>query len=121
MNARMSREMETMMDFMQTEVIRVISCAINERIMPEIQNKEENSPLNQHGVEPCASANVNGTGNVWKSANTKLTKQDSRSACDLRDHTDFTPYTFQMLIPFKGHSLNLYTRLFSITANSVNS
>ena len=28
-----------------------------------------------------------------KNANTKFTKKDSRSACDLRKHTDFTPCT----------------------------
>ena len=93
MNARMSREMETMMDFMQTEISRAISCAISERIIPEIQNMLENLPSNQHGVELCASAIENGTGNVWKHAKTKLAKKDSRSACDLRDHADFTPYT----------------------------
>ena len=41
-NARMSREMETMMDFMQTQIRRAISCAISERTIPEIQNMVEN-------------------------------------------------------------------------------
>ena len=36
MNARISQEMETMMDFMQTQISRAISCAISERIIPEI-------------------------------------------------------------------------------------
>ena len=93
MNARMSREMETMMDFMQNQISRAINCAISERIIPEIQNMVENLPLNQHGVEPSTSFNENGTGNMWKNTNEKITKKDSRSACDLRDHTDFTPYT----------------------------
>ena len=52
----------------------------------------ENLPLSQHGVEPCTSTNEDGIGNVWKNANTRLTKKDSRSACDLRDHTDPVPY-----------------------------
>ena len=93
MNARMSREMETMMDFMQNQISRTINCAISERIIPEIQNMVEKLPLNQHGGELCTSLNENGTGNVWKNTNVKITKKDSRSACDLRDHTDFTPYT----------------------------
>ena len=38
MNARMSREMESMMDFMQTQISRAINSAISERIIPEIQN-----------------------------------------------------------------------------------
>ena len=56
MNARMSREMETMMNCMQTQISRAISCAISERIMPELQNMVENLPLNHHGVEPCTSS-----------------------------------------------------------------
>ena len=42
MNARMSPEMETMMDFMQTQISRAFSSAIRERIIPEIQNMVEN-------------------------------------------------------------------------------
>ena len=92
MNARMSREMEAMMDLMQSQISRAISSAIRERIIPEIQNMVENLPLSQHGVEPCTSTNEDGIGNVWKNANTKFTKKDSRSACDLRDHMDNVPY-----------------------------
>ena len=93
MDARMSREMETMMNFMQTQIGRAINSAISERIIPEIQSIMENPPLAQQGIEPRPSLNEDGIGNVWK--NTKLTKKDSRSACDLRDHTDTTPYTFE--------------------------
>ena len=41
MNARMSPDMETMMDFMQSQISRAISGAIRERIIPEIQNMVE--------------------------------------------------------------------------------
>ena len=92
MNARMSREMEAMMDLMQSQISRAISSAMSERVIPEIQNMVENLPLSQHGVEPCTSTNEDGIGNVWKNANTKFTKKDSRSACALRDHTDNVPY-----------------------------
>ena len=50
-NARMSREMDTMMDFMQTQISRALSCAISERITPEMQNMVENLPSNHDGVE----------------------------------------------------------------------
>ena len=50
MNARMSREMESMTDFMQTQISRAISCAISDRILLETQNIVKNLPLNQHGV-----------------------------------------------------------------------
>ena len=93
MNARMSRAMEAMMDLMQSQISRAISSAISERIIPEIQNMVENLPLSQHGVELCTFSNEDGIGNVWKNSNTKFTKMDSRSACDLRDHMDNVPYT----------------------------
>ena len=91
-NARMSREMETMMDLMQTQITRAISSAISERIIPEIQNMVENLPLGQHGVEPGMSLNEDGVRSAWESTNTRLTKKDSRSACDLRVHSDVSPY-----------------------------
>ena len=75
MNARMSREMENMMDFMQTQISRAISCAISQRIIPEIQIMVESLPLNQHGVEPCAPTNEDRIGNMWKNANTKLKRR----------------------------------------------
>ena len=90
MNARMSREMESMIDFMQTQISRAINSAISERIIPEIQNMMGNPTLVQQGVQPSSSLNEDEIGNIWK--NTKLTKKDSRSACDLRDHTDTIPY-----------------------------
>ena len=55
MNARMSREMETMTDLMHTQISRAFSSAISERIIPELQNMVEKLPLSQHGVEPCTS------------------------------------------------------------------
>ena len=92
MNARMSREMEAMMDLIQSQLSRAISSAIIERIIPQIQNMVENLPLSQHGVEPCTSTNKDGIVNVWKNANARLTKKDSRSACDLRVQPDHVPY-----------------------------
>ena len=85
----MSREKKTMMDLMQTQISRANNSAISERIIPAIQKMMENSPLIQHGIEPRASLSEDGFGNVGK--NTNLTKKDSRSAFDLKDHTDTTP------------------------------
>ena len=92
MNARMSREMEAMMDLMQSQITRAISSAISERIIPEIQNMVEILPLSQHGVEPGKSLNEDGVRSAWENTNTRLTKKDSRSACDLREHSDVSPY-----------------------------
>ena len=92
MNARMSREMEAMMDLMQSQITRAISSAISERVIPEIQNMVENLPLGQHGVEPGTSLNENGIRSAWENTNIRLTKKDSRSACDLRERSDVSPY-----------------------------
>ena len=92
MNARMSREMEAMMELMQSQITRAISSAISERVIPEIQNMVENLPLGQHGVEPGTSLNEDGTRSAWENTNTRMTKKDSRSACDLREHPDVSPY-----------------------------
>ena len=97
MNARMSREMESMMDFMQTQISRAINSVISERIIPEIQSMMGNSVLAQHGIEPNSSPNEDGIRGTWK--NTKLTKKDSRSACDLRDHADTSPYSCEKRYP----------------------
>ena len=94
MNARMPREMETTVDLMHTQIGKAISSPISQRIIPEIQNMVEKLPLSQHGVEPCTSTNEDAIRNVWKNANTKLTKKDSRSGCDLRDHAGNVPYTY---------------------------
>ena len=86
------------MDLMHSQISRAISSAISERINREIQNMEQNLSLSQHGDEPCRSTNEDGIRNVWKNANTKLTKKDSRSACYLRDHTDIVPYRMQFSV-----------------------
>ena len=54
-----------------------------------------NLPLNRNGHEPCTFLNENGIGNAWKNKNTKFTKKDSRSVCELREAPDFTPYGIQ--------------------------
>ena len=93
MNARFSREMDSMMDLIQSKINRAISFAINARVIPEIQSIMGSLPLNRDGPEPCTSENEDGIGNAWKNKNTKFTKNVSKAACDLREGTDFTPYT----------------------------
>ena len=75
MNARISRERETMMDFMQTQISRAISCAISERKIPETKNMVENLPLIQQSVEPCTSSNESGVGNECKKCKYEIYKE----------------------------------------------
>ena len=84
--------MDTMIDFMQTQISRAINSAISERVVPKKQNMVGNLPLDHQIVGPCESSNEDGVGSVCKNANANITNKDSRSACDLRDHTDNTPY-----------------------------
>ena len=79
---------------MKSQIKRAMSSAINGRFIPEIQNITRNLPLNHNGPEPSASLTEHGFGNAWRSKNTKFTKKDSRSACHLREDTDFTPYSY---------------------------
>ena len=114
MNAGMSREMEAMIDLMQSQISRAISSAISERIIPEIQNMVENLPLGQHGVEPCTSTNEEGIRSAWENTNTRLTKKDSRCACDLRDHTDVSPYRCLRNLPCLWQGTLLPVRIFKV-------
>ena len=75
---------------MQSRIKRAISSSINDKVMPVIQNIMGGFPLDHNGTGTALKEQ--GLGNVWKEPNTKFTKKDSRSACDLRKSIDFTPY-----------------------------
>ena len=92
MNARFSWETDSMMDLIQSQINRAISSAINDRVIPEVQSMMGSLPLNGNVPETCTSLNEDGIGNALKNKNTKFTRNDSRSAHDLRENTDFTPY-----------------------------
>ena len=93
MNARFSHQMDSLMALKQFQINKAISSAINDRVFPEIQIIMGNLPLNRGGLQLCTSLNGDSIGNAWINKITKLTKKDSRSACDLREDTDFAPYT----------------------------
>ena len=89
---RFFQEMDSLMDLMQSQINSAICSAINDTVIPEIQNVIGNLPLNRNGPEPCTSLAEDGIGNAWKNTNTKGTKKDSWYACDLREDSYFTPY-----------------------------
>ena len=92
-NMRLSQEMDSMMSMMHSQIIRAISTAIAERVIPEIHKivSSRSSPGNRD-TEASSSPNsekiIKGN-NGFKS---KTTKKDSRSACDLRTSRDSSPY-----------------------------
>ena len=80
MNARLSQEIYSLINAMQTQIKTAISSAINDRVLPEIQNIMGSLPSHQNGTGTGASSNEQGFGKVWRDANTTFTKKDSRSA-----------------------------------------
>ena len=93
-NMRLSQEMDSMMSMMYSQINRSISTAIAERVISEIQNIV--SPMSssrnrdtEASLSPDSQENTE-RNNGFKS---KITKKDSRSACNPRNNRDRRPYT----------------------------
>ena len=99
-NMRLSQQMDSMMCMMHKQINRAISAAIAERVIPEIQNLVSSIPSSGYpntdvSSSPNSQENTEGN-NGFKS---KITKKDSRSACDLRNNRDRSPHTFPLKTP----------------------
>ena len=80
------------------QINRAISTAISERVIPEIQNIV--SSMSSSGIrdtETSLSPGSQGNKENTSGLRTKITKKDSRSACDLRDTTGPGSYTCLLL------------------------
>ena len=87
-NLRLSKEMDSMMSMTHSQ-IRATSTAKAERGIPEIQNIVSSmSSSGNRDTEVSSSPTERNNG-----FETKITKKDSRSACDLRNNKDRSPYT----------------------------
>ena len=91
---RLSQEMDSMMSMVHNQINRVISTAISERVIPEIQNivssmSSSGNRDTEAGLSPNSQENRENTSGL----KTKLTKKNSRSVCDLRDTTGRGSYT----------------------------
>ena len=64
MNSRLSHELDSQMNLMQTQIKRANNSAINDRVLPEIQNIIGNLPLDQNGTGTSTSSNEPGFGDV---------------------------------------------------------
>ena len=87
--------MDTLLDIRQTQIRGAINSAINDRVIPEIQKIMGSLSLDRNDTELVTSLDEDGVGNVWINAMAKFTKNDSRTACDLRQDADFTPYKYK--------------------------
>ena len=94
LNMTLSQEMDSMMSMMHSQISRAINTAIAERVIPKIQNIISSMSLSGNrdtdaSLYPYSQENTEGN-NGFKS---KISKKDSRSACDLRNNRDRSPYS----------------------------
>ena len=83
-----------MMSMMHSQINRAINTAIAERVIPEIQNMVSSMPsLGNRDTEARLSPHSQENTERNSGFKTKITKKDSRSACDLRLPRDSSPYT----------------------------
>ena len=89
---RMSQKMDAMMSMMHSRINRAISSAISERVIPEIQNIMSSISSGNRDTESGSLSNIQENYSRTEGLKTKITKKDSRSAFDLRDTEDLSPY-----------------------------
>ena len=107
-NSRLSHEIDSMMSMMHTQINGAITSAIAERVIPEIQNtvsfmSSSGNRDTESGLSPD-SQDVREDTNGCKS---KITKNDCRSAIDLPNSRDHSPYTINKELSSKfGQKVN---------------
>ena len=92
-NLRLSQEMDSMMSMMHNQINRAVTTAINERVIPEIQNIANSmSSMGHRDTEASSSPNSQENGENAPGPKIKIAKKDSRSVGDLRDTTGHGSY-----------------------------
>ena len=87
-NLRLSQEMDSMMSMMHNQINRAITTAINERVIPEIQNIASSmSSAGHRDTEASLSPNSQENRESASGPKIKFARKDSRSVGDLRDTT----------------------------------
>ena len=92
LNPRLSQVTDSLMNNLQVQVTRTINSAINDRVIPELQNAMGTLSLGQRDTESGWSPNNQEGREGSNGLQTKVTTKDSRSACDLRDTEGLNPY-----------------------------
>ena len=90
---RLSQEKDAMMSMMHSQINRAINSSISERVIPEIQKMISSISSGNRGTESGLSSNNQENNDNTNGLKTKITKKDSRSAFDLRDTEDLSPYS----------------------------
>ena len=87
-NLRLSQEMDSMMSLKDSQMKRAITVAIDERVIPEIQNIANSMSSTGHGdTEASLSPNSQENRESASGPKIKFAKKDSQSVGDLRDTT----------------------------------
>ena len=85
-NLRLSQEMDSMMSMMHNQINRAVTTAINERVIPEIQNIASSmSSAGHRDTEASSSPNSQENRESVSGPKIKIAKKDSRSVGDLRE------------------------------------
>ena len=98
LNLRLSQVTDSLMNFLQVQITRAINSAINDKMVPEIQNIMGTLSSGQKDTESGSSPNNQDNTEGTNGFISKITKKDSRSACNLRDTDDRSPYTMYNFI-----------------------
>ena len=93
LNLRLSQVTDSLMNFLQVQITRAINSAINDKMVPEIQYIMGTLSSGQRDTESGSSPNNQDNTEGTNGFISKITKKDSRSACNLRDTDDRSPYT----------------------------
>ena len=91
---RLSQEMDCMMSMMHFQINGALTTTISDRIIPEIRKIVSSmSSSGKRDTEASLSPNSQENRENTTGPKTKSTKKDSRSACELRDTDDSSPYS----------------------------
>ena len=93
LNLRLSQVTDSLMNSLQVQITRAINSAINDKLVPEIQNIMGTLSSGQRDTESGSSPNNQDKTEGTNGFISKITKKDSRSACNSRDTDDRSPYT----------------------------
>ena len=105
------QEMDSLMYVMHSQINRAMKSAINDRVIPEIQStvgslstghQDTGSGTSSNGQECCVQTS---------GSKTKITKEGSRSAFNLRDIGDLSPYTKIELDSYSDHTPMLMAQI----------
>ena len=85
LNLRLSQVADSLMNILQVQITKAINSAINNKVIPAIQNAMGTLSPGQKDTESGSSQNNQEDREGSNGLKTKIIKKDSRSACKLRD------------------------------------